>query len=241
MDDSRKTAFRCGLRDGIPIALGYLFVSVGFGITAINAGLKVFEAVLISASNLTSAGQVAGLEIIEEASSFAAAAVEMFLAQFVINLRYSLMGISLTQKADESFTFRNRLVCSFSITDEIFAVASTHPGPLSVPYFIGLSILPILGWSTGTLVGATVGASLPPETSSVLGIAIYGMFLSIIVSPAKKDRGILFCVFCAAAISCVIYYIPSLDFITSGFSVIISSVLAAVVSSAFFPRKEEDA
>ena len=239
MDDLRKNDFRRGLRDGVPIALGYLFVSVGFGITAINAGLRVFEAVLISASNLTSAGQVAGLEIIEEASSVAAAAFEMFLTQFVINLRYSLMGISLTQKADGSFTTRNRLVCSFSITDEIFAVASTHPGLLSVPYFIGLSILPILGWSAGTLAGATVGASLPPETSSVLGIAIYGMFLSIIVSPAKKDRGILFCVFCAAAISCLIYYLPSLDFITSGFSVIISSVLSAVVSSFFFPREEE--
>ena len=238
--DNTRHSFINGLKDGFPIALGYLFVSTGFGITAINSGLNPIQAILISLTNLTSAGQVAGVRVITESSVFIASALEMILTQFIINLRYSLMGISLSQKTDESFDTKNRIICSFSITDEIFAVAATHPGFVSVPYFSGLSLLPIIGWSIGTATGALLGSNINPQLSAIFGIAIYGMFLSIFIPPAKKDFGVLISVIIGALISCIIYYTPTLDFISSGFSVIISSVIAASAAALIKPRKEDD-
>jgi predicted branched-subunit amino acid permease len=232
-----KDYFR-GMKDGIPIALGYFFVSTGFGISAVNEGLSVLESILISLTNLTSAGQVAGLRILSENTAFAISAAEMLLTQFIINLRYSLMGISLSQKTDDSFTPGKRALCAFSITDEIFALASSSTEPFSVYYFLVLSFLPILGWSGGTFLGATAGSVLPAEISSIFGIAIYGMFLAIFVSPSKRDKSICFCVTVSAALSCAIWYIPIFRFISPGFSIIISSVIAAVLTALFFPHEE---
>ena len=235
-----KLTFKIGLKDGIPIALGYLFVSIGFGITAINSGLNPILAIIISATNVTSAGQVAGVRVLSESTVFLSSALEMFLTQFVINLRYSLMGISLSQKTDSSFDTRNRMLCSFSITDEIYAVASTRRDPINVSYFIGLSTLPVIGWTVGTAIGALVGSSINPQLSAIFGLAIYGMFLSIFIPPAKKSRGILVSVLLGALISCIIYYVPSLSFISSGFSVIISSLVAASVAAILIPHKEDE-
>ena len=231
--------FNKGLKDGIPIALGYLFVSMGFGITAINSGLNPVEAIFISITNLTSAGQVAGVRVISESTVFLSSALEMLLTQFVINLRYSLMGISLSQNTDESFSIKNRMICSYSITDEIYAVASTQPDPICVSYFIGLSLLPIIGWTAGTAIGALLGSSINPQLSAIFGIAIYGMFLSIFIPPSKKHTGIRISVITGALISCIIYFTPSLHFISSGFSVIISSIIAASVAAVIKPLKEE--
>ena len=236
----KKLTFKNGIRDGIPIALGYLFVSIGFGITAINSGLNPIEAIIISATNVTSAGQVAGVRILTEKTVFLSSAFEMVLTQLVINLRYSLMGISLSQKTDSTFSTAKRMLCSYTITDEIYAVASTRQGLINVPYFLGLSLLPVVGWTAGTAVGALVGSSIDPQLSAIFGIAIYGMFLSIFIPPAKKSHGIQLSVLIGALISCLIYYIPVLDFISSGFSVIISSVLAASIASVVIPHKEEE-
>lgn len=233
----RKDFLR-GLKAGFPIALGYFFVSTGFGISAINEGLSILESVLISLTNLTSAGQVAGLRILSENAVFAVSAAEMLITQFIINLRYSLMGISLSQKTDDSFTPLNRAVCAFSITDEIFAVASSSSGTFSVPYFLGLSFLPIIGWSGGTFLGAAAGSLLSPEVSSIFGIAIYGMFLAIFIPPARKEKSILFCVSVSAVLSCAIWYIPAFSFISPGFSIIISSLIASVLTAFFFPHEE---
>ena len=141
--------FFAGIKDGIPIGLGYLSVSFTFGIMAVNSGLSVWIAVLISMTNLTSAGQFAGIGLISAGASY----IEMALAQFVINLRYSLMSLSLTQKTDNSFNILQRLILSFGITDEVFAVASGKAHDISTKYMYGLITDPYLGW-LGTLFGS---------------------------------------------------------------------------------------
>ena len=235
-----KLTFKEGIKDGIPIALGYFFVSLGFGITAVNSGLSLLAAVIVSFTNVTSAGQVAGIEILTAGTSLGAAVVEMLLTEFVINLRYSLMSISLTQKLDSTFNTGNRLLVSFYITDEIFAVSSVKKDRIGVKYMLGLGLLPLACWSLGTVSGALLASWLPPEISAVFGIAIYGMFMSIVIPPAKKDRGILVCVLIALALSCMIFYIPAFDFITSGFSIIICAVVSSVICALIFPVKEID-
>ena len=230
-----KLKFKNGLRDGLPIALGYLSVSFGFGISAASKGLSTLPALLISMTNLTSAGQVAGLSVIVAAGTL----VEIIMTQLIINLRYSLMGLTLTQKLDDTFSTLHRMAVAFFITDEIYAVASSKTGGVNTRYMYGLGFLPYIGWAAGTLFGAVAGSLLPASVSSALGIAIYGMFVAIIVPPAKKDRGILFAVAIAALISCAIKYIPLFSFITQGFAIIICALLAACLAALIFPVKEE--
>ena len=191
-----KKDFFKGIKDGIPICLGYLSVSFGFGILATRLGLPILAAVGISMTNLTSAGQVAGVGIIAAGGSL----IEMALTQFVINIRYSLMGISLSQKLDGSFNTFHRLLASFGITDEIFAVAVSQKS-VSPFYMYGLIGISALGWVFGTFLGAAAGNILPAAVSSAMGIVLYGMFLAIIIPPAREHRGVFFAVLIAAALS----------------------------------------
>lgn len=230
-----KLKFRHGLRDGLPIALGYLSVSFGFGISAVAKGLSALPALIISMTNLTSAGQVAGLSVIAASGAI----IEMIMTQLVINLRYSLMGLTLTQRLDDTFSTLHRMAVAFFITDEIYAVASSKSDRVNTRYMYGLGLLPYIGWSMGTLLGALAGSLLPESISSALGIAIYGMFVAIIVPPAKRDRGILLAVVIAAAVSCCLRYIPLFSFITQGFAVIICAILAAALAALILPVKEE--
>ena len=222
------------MRDGIPTALGYLSVSFGFGILAINLGLSVFEAVLISITNLTSAGQVAGVGIIAAGGTL----IEMLLTQLVLNIRYSLMGLSLSQKLDRKFNTFHRMVISFGITDENFAVAYSQTTPITPAYMYGIILVSAAGWTLGTLLGAVAGNILPTSLTAAMGILVYGMFIAIIIPPARKSRGILTTVVIGAACSIVIKY--AFSFISSGFSVIISAVIAATVCAIFFPLPIED-
>ncbi len=231
----QSSGFFAGLRDGVPIGLAYLSVSFGFGITAVSLGLTVLESLLISMSNLTSAGQVAGITVIAAAGGI----LEMILTQLVINLRYSLMGITLTQRMDAGCTTRRRLLMSFGLTDEIFALAVSKPS-ISSSYYYGLMVTPWLGWSTGTLLGALMGQILPDSLRSALGILIYAMFLSIMIPVAKKSRSILAVTLLAMIFSTCIAYIPLLSFITEGFSIIISSVLAAALVALVCPEQEKE-
>ena len=231
-----KLKFRHGLRDGLPIALGYLSVSFGFGTSAASKGLSTLPALLISMTNLTSAGQVAGLSVIVAAGGL----IEIIMTQLIINLRYSLMGLTLTQKLDDTFTTLHRMAVAFFITDEIYAVSSSKSEGVNTRYMYGLGLLPYIGWAMGTLLGAVAGSLLPADISAALGIAIYGMFVAIIVPPAKKDKGILFAVALAALISCAIKYIPLFSFITQGFAIIICALLAACLAAIIFPVKEEN-
>ena len=228
--------YKNGFCDGIPIGLGYFSVSFGFGITAVNEGLLLLETVLISMTNMTSAGQVAGVGVIVAAGGL----VEMILTQLVINLRYSLMGITLTQRLDRRCTMPHRLLMSFGLTDEIFAVSSAKPYPVGPRYFYGLMTAPYIGWATGTLFGAWAGNILPDDIRSAMGIMIYAMFVAIILPPMKKNRGVLFVVILAAAISCCMYYLPVLCNVSSGFAIIISACFAAVLMALLCPVRDAE-
>lgn len=229
----KKNSFLLGMAAGIPIALGYLSVSFAFGISAVRAGLTYIEASMISLTNLTSAGQVAGIDVIAARGSL----FEMAAVQFTINLRYALMGISLSQNLDKSYTFPYRLIGAHGITDEIYAVCSTHKEPIKPAYMYGMTAIAVSGWVSGTFIGAFAGKALPEQVTAALGIVIYGMFIAIIVPPASKQRSILFTAIAAAllSIACKLF----LPMISSGFAVIICAVGAAALAAAIFPVKEE--
>ena len=233
---NKELGFARGVRDGIPIGLGYLSVSFSFGLLAVRAGLPVWTAVLISATNLTSAGQLAGLSIIAAGG----AVVEMSVTQFVINMRYALMAISLSQKADESFTPLERALAAFGITDEIFAVAASQTGTFGAKYLFGLIVMPFLGWTGGTLLGAAAGNILPEAIKAALGIALYGMFIAVVVPPATQDRGALIAALGAAFLSCCLTYIPAFADISQGFAVVICACAAASVAAWLHPLPEDE-
>ncbi|MBO5196099.1 MAG: AzlC family ABC transporter permease [Clostridia bacterium] len=228
--------FRKGLIDGIPIALGYLSVSFSFGILCAKGGMRILGAILISLTNLTSAGQLAGVGIIFALGSLS----EMALAQLVINLRYALMSVSLSQKADDTFNTLRRMIVSFGVTDEIYAVASSQKGLINPKYMYGLMLLPIVGWTSGTALGAIAGDILPADIVSALGIALYAMFIAIVLPPATEHKGVLVCALISAAISCILAYVPVFSFISGGFAIIICAIFAAVIAAILFPVKDEE-
>ncbi len=232
--------YREGLNDGLPIALGYLFVSMSFGIAAVNYGIPVLHTILISLTNLTSAGQVAGVEILKDVSVFAVSAMEMFLTQLVINLRYSLMGITLSQRLDDSFSTGKRFLLSYFITDEIFCIAAAKQHFIGTRYFLGLATLPLLGWTFGTSIGALVASWMPVSISNLFGIAIYAMFICLVLPVAQERKGVRLCALLAVIISCVIRYVPLFSSISSGFSIIICALIASCVCALLLPADEAE-
>lgn len=232
---STHSEYLKGFRDGLPIGLGYLSVSFAFGITAVKMGIPVIAAILISMTCVTSAGQVAGITAIASGGGF----IEIALAQLIINLRYSLMSLSLSQKLCRKYSLFHRLTTSFGVTDEVFAVASARTEKVTPPYMYGLITLPYIMWSAGTALGALLGGILPDFVTSALGIAIYGMFIAIVVPPARRFKGVLVVALMAAALSCAFKFLPFMDFL-GGFSVIICTVIAAAAGALIFPRPVED-
>ena len=216
------------MRHGIPIMLGYFSVSFGFGVLCIQKNLSMLAAVGISVTNLTSAGQVAGVEVIAASGSL----IEMILCQLVINLRYSLMSLSLSQKLDPSFNLMHRLFAGYGVTDEIFAVASAQTEPLTPAYMYGLILTPFLGWSSGTLLGELAGQIMPASLTAALALMLSGLFI------AKKNSRVLFAVLIAAALSVVMHY--CLPMISGGFAIIIAAVIASVTGALFFPVTDEN-
>ena len=227
--------FKRGIQDGIPIGLGYFAVSFTFGMMAVSGGLTAWQAVLISLTNLTSAGQFAGLGIIIAGGSM----WEMALTQLVINLRYCLMSFSLSQKLEKNISTGHRLAVAFGVTDEIFGVSASQEGRLSPWYNYGVMSMAIPGWTLGTLVGAVLGNVLPGFLVSALNVAIYGMFLAVIIPPAKKNRSVLGVVIGAMAISTVFSVVPVLNKVSSGFVIIITTLIVAGLASHFCPIPEE--
>lgn len=226
--------FLSGMKDGIPIGLGYLSVSFSFGILAVGSGLSPWEALLISATNLTSAGQVAGVGIIAAAGSY----LEMAITQLVINIRYALMALSLSQKLDPTFHTPQRLLAAYGITDEIFAVAHSKEGLLVPRYLYGMILIAFLGWTAGTFLGAAAGSILPQALTNAMGIMLYGMFLAVVIPAARENRGALAVALLAAGISIVFYYL--LSAVSSGFAIILSAVAAAAIGAALFPIADEE-
>ncbi len=228
--------FKQGIQDGIPIALGYVSVSFTFGLMAVAAGMSWWQAILISMTNLTSAGQFAGLEIMVAGGTF----IEMALTQLVINLRYALMSLSLSQKVDKTMDTLNRLITSFGVTDEIFAVSMSRKKAVSKYYMYGLIVIPYIGWAGGTAMGALLGGVLPEIVSNAMGIAIYGMFLAIIIPQAKEDIPCLKVILIAVAMSCCFHWIPGLKQLSSGFVIIICAVTASAIGAWLYPIEENE-
>lgn len=226
-----------GLKKGIPIALGYISVSFGFGISAVEKGIDPLFAVIISIVNLTSAGQMAGVTVMAAMGTV----LEMILSQFVINLRYSLMGIALTQKLSKSFGFFKRLVASFGITDEIFVLASSESEEVTPSYMYGLMTFPVLGWALGTALGAFSGSFLPEQIKTCLGLAIYSMFVAIIVPPARDSKPVAGVICVSSILSCLIYYVPFLSkHISGGFSIIICALVSAGLFAKLCPLPQKE-
>ena len=235
---SKSSPFRVGLKDGLPIGLGYLSVSFAFGVQAVIAGVPPLMALFISMTNLTSAGQLAGLTVIATLGTV----LEIIRTQLVINSRYFLMSITLSQKLNDEFSLSHRFLASAFITDEIFAVASAKPKPFGRIYYYGLVILPYLGWATGTILGATAGSLLPQTVINALGIALYAMFIAIIIPPSFGEKGIFIAVLLGAGLSSLLYYLPWFSGIPTGVSVIISALLTSAIVAYIFPLgKEVDA
>ncbi|MBR0145083.1 MAG: AzlC family ABC transporter permease [Eubacterium sp.] len=228
--------YKSGLRAGIPIALGYLSVSFTFGILATRYGLSVWQATLVSLTTVTSAGQFAGIQLMATPGLY----LDMLASQLTINVRYSFMSISLSQKLDNRFRGIWKWILGFFVTDEIFAVAVSRP-VVTRSFFAGLSTLPWIGWTLGTAFGASMGEILPASILSALGLALYGMFVAIVVPPAKDNRYFLLAVGMAAAISTAFAYIPFLKQISSGIAISIAAVVAAVIAAIVHPIEDEPA
>ena len=227
--------FKQGFKDGIPIALGYFAVSFGFGVLALKNGLNIFESVFMSISNVTSAGQLAGLSIIAAGGTI----LEILLTQLIINLRYALMSLSLSQRIDGSLSIFKRMIIAFANTDEVFAVAMSHNRELTFKYMVGLEILPIFGWTLGTAMGACVSGLLPASLQSALSVALYGMFIAIVIPVAKDQKSVRIVALISLILSTALFYIPVLNKISSGIAIIICTVIAAGIGALLFPVKNE--
>ena len=228
--------YKTGVRRGLPVGVGYFSVSFGFGAMAAAQGVKALDAALISLTNLTSAGQFAGLTLIVAAASL----WELILTQIVINSRYALMSLALSQRMGERIGFLPRLAIAFINTDEIFALAMAYERPLNFPFMMGLGLTPILGWVGGTLMGALAGSVLPVAIRMALGVMLYGMFIAIVVPPARKEKPVLAVVILALVLSCLFTWLPVLKAVSSGISIVICTVAAAALCAALFPVKDEE-
>ena len=228
-------AYCTGVRRGLPVGVGYFSVSFGFGAMAVANGIQALDATLISLTNLTSAGQFAGLTLILAAAGL----WEMVLTQLVINSRYALMSLALSQKM-QGIGFLPRLAIAFFNTDEIFALAMAEKQPLTVPFLLGLGLTPIIGWTTGTLCGALAGSVLPLAVRTALGVMLYGMFIAIVVPPARQEKSVLAVCLMALVLSCLFTWVPMLNAVSAGISIVICTVVAAAVCAWLFPVEDEE-
>lgn len=228
--------FRDGCRDAIPVCLGYIAVSFAFGIESSKIGMSVFQAIMTSLLNVTSAGQFSALEIIARNGSF----IELAILQFIINLRYMLMSTALSQKLDPELGTGYRLGISYGVTDEIFALSVLKKGKLYPLYSYGLIFISVFGWVLGTGLGAFAGQIMPQRIISCLGLAIYGMFIAIIIPDTRTSKPVLMVVIAAMALSTIFTFAPYLKAISSGFRIIIITVFVAAIAAVYAPVKEEE-
>lgn len=228
------TYWKKGVKDGVPIFLGYFAVSFTFGIMAKSAGLTAFQAVFMSLTNLTSAGQFAALGLIGASATY----IEMAVTQLIINLRYCLMSFSLSQKLDSKTSLSQRFLVAFGITDEIFGISVCTSGRLNPFYNYGLMSIAIPGWTLGTFSGIVLGGLLPERIISALSIALYSMFIAIIIPPAKRNRLLAGIIVVSMLLSYLFSKISILSLISPGFKIIILTVLIAGLAALLFPIKE---
>ncbi len=225
-----------GIKDGLPIALGYFSVSVAFGVSAVGANVPWWGATLISLTNLTSAGQKAGVDVMAVGGSV----LLIILTTLIINMRYFLMGVSMSQKVEGKMPIWQRLLVAFGITDEIYAVSMGKRHDLTTNYMAGLIIPPIFGWTGGTLLGSVATNFMPNVLADAMGIALYGMFIAVIVPPSKENKKVLGAVLMAVLLSVLFTYVPYIKNLETGWAVIIITVLVSGIAATVFPVKEAD-
>ncbi len=235
MNTNTRNNFAYGFKRGIPIAIGYIPVSFAFGLNAVSGGIPAWLVIIMSLTNLTSAGQAAGADLIIQGAGY----FELTLTTFIINIRYMLMSLSISQKLEKKITLPQRLVFAFGITDEVFAVSSMENGKLSYKYMLGLITGPICGWTFGTALGALICSALPPTIKDAMGIALYGMFIAIIIPPARKSKQVVIVLVLSIVITCILKYAPWVCRISSGFRVIIATVLSSCICAAKYPIEDD--
>ena len=218
-----------GLKAGIPIALGYIVVSFTFGMTAVLSGMSPIQAILMSLTNLTSAGQFAGLGLITGSSNY----LELLVTVSIINIRYLLMSTALSQKLVR-MSLGKRMLLSFGVTDETFSVALVEVEEITFSYFFGLITLPIFGWTLGTTLGSFMDQFLSPQMQSAASIALYCMFIALVLPPAKHHKDIRFVVILTIVIKLAFDYLPLLGQISSGYRMIFSACIASIVGAIRF-------
>ena len=229
--------FFAGTKAGMPVCVGYFSVSFGFGAMAISQGLSVWQAVLISASNLTSAGQFAGLTVI----AAGAAMIEMILTQLVINSRYALMSLALGQRLGPDVGIGRRLLAAVFNTDELFALGMSRQGKLTVSFFVGAGTVAALGWIGGTALGAIAGTILPVSLRAALGVMLYGMFIAVVVPQARQEKPMLVCLLLALVFSCLFTWLPGLKTVSAGIAIVICTVASAAICALLFPVEDKEA
>lgn len=226
--------FTRGIKRGLPIAFGYLPVSFTFGLMAVGGGIPVWIAVFISMTNLTSAGQFAGMGLMLTGAPL----VEIALTTWVVNLRYLLMSLSLSQKIVSGMSAAKRCLLAFGITDEIFTLAAMEEEEVGFSFMLGLIVGPYCGWALGTLLGGVSAFLLPEILQNAMGITLYAMFIALLVPAAKKSAAALGVIAIAVTISTLFTWVPYLNRISGGWSIILATILASAAGALFFPREE---
>lgn len=227
--------FLKGMRDGTPIGLGYFAVAFTLGIASKKAGLTAFQASVMSATMLASAGQFAGIGMIAAGAGY----IELAVTELVVNLRYLLMSSALSQKVQRDRPFYHRFLMAYEVTDEIFGIAMSVEGRLHPAYMYGAVTVAAPGWVLGTFLGSVIGMILPANVMSAMNVALYGMFLAVVIPPSKKSRVIAGVVVLSMAASSAFSLIPALSNISSGFQMIILTILLAGIAAMLFPVKPE--
>lgn len=226
--------YKKGLRDGIPIAMGYFAVAFTLGITAKNIGMTPIQAAVSSLLLHASAGQYAAMTVIATGTGL----LEMIMTTLIVNLRYLLMSCALSQKAGSEMKMGHRMMVSYYITDEIFGIASAVEGKLNPFYNYGAASVASPGWVLGTFFGALFGTALPERLGRALGVALYGMFIAIIIPPAKKSRVICGIVVISMLASFLFSVLPGAREISEGFKIIILTIVIAGIAALKFPVQE---
>lgn len=227
-----KKEYLQGLHDGIPVAIGYLSVSFAFGMMVQQGGYSPWLALFISMTNVTSAGQFAGFNLMMQLAPY----IEIAMTTLIINLRYALMSLSLTQKFDEKMNRIKRAICAYGVTDEIFALAMQRDGSVTMSYFMGLFTLPYIGWATGTFLGAWFSGLLPDAIASCMNIALYAMFIAIILPQAREEKNKRIAIVLAVICSCIATYLP----ISSGWAIIGITIMVSLFMAIYFPIQEDE-
>jgi len=229
--ESNATCFRRGVRDGLPIALGYFAVAFTLGIAAQNAGFSAMQAMVESLTNNASAGEYAVFSLAAAGAGY----WEVAVMTLVTNARYLLMSCALSQKLAADTSLLHRMILAFDVTDEIFGISVAVPGRLNPWYTYGAMAVAIPGWSLGTFFGVVMGNVLPLRLTSALSVGLYGMFLAVIVPPARKNKVVLGLVLLSFAASFMVSRWSLLAGISSGIKTIMLTVVIALAAAVLFP------